>query len=146
MRGRGTTGPGMGGPGMGGPGHHGLDLTAAPVNQAAVVGAGVGLGVLALARGRVLPGCRLRGGELVLLGIDGTTRLAPRCELAAGQVVVWPREEALVLAALDGPSRLGLVAVPAGAEQLLTALARADLPPEVLVTLGADCGVELLLA
>lgn len=122
-----------------------LDPTSAPVNQAAVVDGGIGLGVLALAPGQVLPGCRLRGAELVLLGISGRTGLAHGCELEPGQLLVWPREEPLLLAAGAAPSRLGLVVVPAGAEQLLTALVRGDLPPETVVALAADCGVELLL-
>jgi hypothetical protein len=101
--------------------------------------------VLDLRPDRALQSCVPRGCDLVLVGVFGRTRLDGVLVLAPGRLVVWRRGAPLTVRALTAGARLVAVAVPAGAEQVLAALNRADLPAATVVALAADSGVELLL-
>lgn len=125
---------------------HGLKVTEAVTNEpVGERGGRVGVCVLELAPGQVLQTCVPRGCDLVLLGVQGRTALADDQALPAGRLVVWPRGVPFTLRSLDASSRLCVLAVPAGAEELLAALARDDVAVETVVALAADGGVELVL-
>ena len=122
-----------------------LDVTTASTNEPLPDAGPVGVCVLELAPGQALQTCVPRGCTLVLLGVRGRLELAAGQALTPGQLVLWPRGAPLTLRAGGARSGLWVLAVPAGAEQVLTALARQGLPAETVVALAADCGVELLL-
>lgn len=123
----------------------GTELVQEPADESLQGDRPVGACVLDLAPHRALQTCIPRGCDLVLVGLAGRMRLDSGTVLGAGRLVLWPRGAPLTVRALSGDARVGVVAVPAGAEQLLAALNRGQLPSGTLVALATDCGVELVL-
>lgn len=110
------------------------------------VGEGLaGMCVLDLPSRRALQTCVPRGCDLVLVGVAGAARLDRGVVLHPGRLVVWPRGVPITVQGLSEDAQVCVVAVPAGAEQVLAALSRGDLPAGTIVALAADSGVELLL-
>lgn len=124
----------------------GPDMATAPVNRSLGGDGPVGVCVLDLPPDRPLQTCVPRGCHLVLIGVAGATRLDTDVVLQAGRLVLWPRGAPITVQALGDAARVGVVAVPAGAEQVLAALSRGDLTAATMVALAADSGVELVLA
>lgn len=109
-----------------------------------------GAAVVALPPGAVLPRCRARGADVVLVVLAGAPEVtvdddAPRTT-SPGDVLVCARGTAWSLRADTGEVRVVVVAFPAGAESAVALLAgRPQLDDAARVGVAADGGLDLLL-
>lgn len=112
--------------------------------------AGFGHLVVDLTTATDLGRMRARTADLLLASLTGEIEVTddrqPPVLLHPGQVLVLPRGRVWSARAPHGPTRLLVVAVPAGAEQVVAAFcADPPMPPNSRLTLALEEGVELLL-